>query len=206
MLQITMWRWLRQLLLKSDSTATARASLAPVYEYFRHYDQHSYEVFACQGNEPSEVDLAQFERANGFRLPDSFREFTKSGLGGLYFGVREEMWPRPEAYTIGPFWSFLFGIKVFGIAKDIPEMLDIRKQWSQFREAGIPDLCPFLQVMSDADAYCFDARGAIIAWSHEEPEKRRRVELDFPSLLMREIWELENRKAMKLRGEDTRRT
>ena len=93
-------------------------ALDDIYNYFRHYDAKSFYVVACQGNEPSEADLAAFEASVGFRLPTEFRQFTMSPLGGLYIEVREELWPRPKGYDVGPFWSFLFGLKVL-----------LRKEW-----------------------------------------------------------------------------
>jgi hypothetical protein len=71
-------------------------ALDDVYRYFRDWDRESFEVVACQGNEPTESEVAEFEAAVGFRLPDEFREFTMSPLGGLYMAVREELWPRPR--------------------------------------------------------------------------------------------------------------
>jgi hypothetical protein len=84
----------------------ARMALKDVYDYFRNWDRESFEVVACQGNEPTESDIAAFEAVIGFRLPEEFREFTMSPLGGLYMAVREELWPRPRPYQVGPAWSF----------------------------------------------------------------------------------------------------
>jgi hypothetical protein len=174
--------------------------LDEVFDYFTHYDKRAFEVAACQGNEPSDADVAAFEADMGFRLPEEFREFTKSGLGGLYMEVREELWPRPKRFEVGPFWSFLYGLKVFGIAEDIPDWLDIRVQYRRFKAHGSGDLVPFLQLVCDSDMYCFDAAGQIIRWSHEETDKRDVVELSFGDLLMREIRALEERKDLKVRG------
>jgi hypothetical protein len=174
--------------------------LDDVYNYFRTYDNRTYEVAACQGNEPSEADVAAFESVIGFRLPDEFREFTMSGLGGLHMEVRKRFWPRAKAYDIGPFWSFCYGLSVFGIASDIPEFLDIRVQYKQFSADGFRDLVPFLKIVSDSDAYCFDNKGHIVRWLHEEPERRDVLAGSFSDLLMREIRALEERKEEKLRG------
>ena len=65
-------------------------ALKEVYEYFRHYDKETYQVVACMGNEPSEEDVQDFENQYGIRLPEDFREFTMSSLGGLFMEVREE--------------------------------------------------------------------------------------------------------------------
>lgn len=179
-------------------------SLEAVFDYFHHYDKQAYQVVACSGNEPDDEDLAAFESTVGFRLPDEFREFTMSPLGGLYMEVREELWRRAKAYDVGPFWSFLYGLKVFGIASDIPEWLDIRVQFQEMVDAGMTGLVPFLQLEGDADCYCFDADRRIIQWSHDEPDARRVVETTFGKLLMQEIRELEARKERKMRGEDRR--
>ena len=177
--------------------------LDEVFNYFRHYDKQSFLVVACMGNEPSEADVAAFEARAGFRLPDEFREFTLSPLGGLYMEVREALWPRPKEYDVGPFWSFLYGLCVFGIAKGIPDWLDLRHRLEEFRaEGGGDDLVPFLKLIGDADRYCFDAPGRIIRWSHEDPDAREVVPISFGELLMREVRELEGRKDRKLRGED----
>jgi hypothetical protein len=176
--------------------------LEAVFDYFGHYDRKTFHVVACKGNEPSEKDVASFERTCGFRLPTEFRDFTKSGLGGLYMEVREEFWPRPTEYAVGPFWSFLYAVKVFGIAKGIPDWLDIRERFGQFRDDGFPHLVPFLQRQGDTNMYCFNRRGQIIHWDHEEPEEQRVEEMTFSDLLLREIRDLEDRAQRKIRGED----
>jgi hypothetical protein len=176
-------------------------ALDEVFNYFQRYDKQTFQVVACQGNEPSEADVAAFEAEVGFRLPDEFREFTMSGLGGLYMEVREEFWPRPKLYDVGPFWSFLYGLQVFGIAESIPDWLDLRVQYREFKAEGFPNLVPFLQLVGDADKYCFDARGRIIRWWHDEPERCDPEDLSFGGILMREIRELEERKERKIRGD-----
>jgi len=93
---------------------------------------------------PTEQDLKAFEAVIGFRLPRSFDEVTLSPLGGLYFAVQEELWPRPKHFQIGPADSFAFGIKVFGIADDAPDWLDIRIEYNSSFSQGIEGLVPFL--------------------------------------------------------------
>jgi hypothetical protein len=171
-----------------------------VYDYFREYDKATFEVFACQGNEPSEQDIVAFERAAGSRLPEEFRDFTMGPLGGLYLEVREELWPRAEGLAVGSFWTFRYGIKVFGISEEIPDWLDIRVRVREFREAGIEDLVPFLAVVGDADRYCFTPAGAIVRWYHDGDEPTECDET-FGELLLREIHELEERKDRKLADE-----
>jgi len=176
-------------------------ALDDAFDYFRAYDKSSFTVVACQGSEPSEGDVADFERRVGFRLPEEFREFTKSPLGGLYMEVREEVWPRAKEFEVGPFWSFLYGLKVFGIAVGIPSWLDIRAQFESFSADGGSGLVPFLQIVGDADRWCFDSAGGIVLWRHDDDE-RELESLTFSELLMREIGELARRKERKVRHED----
>ncbi len=174
-------------------------SLDALFTYFERYDADSFNVVACQGQEPSEADVAAFERTVGFRLPDDFRTFTKSPLGGLYVEVKEQLWPRPTEHDAdGPLWSFLYGLKVFGIAAQMPPWLDLRTQYDEFTANGAGGLVPFFQLVTAANAYCFDSAGRIIAWTPDDPHARRVVPMTFPDLLMREILELEERKTMKL--------
>lgn len=173
-----------------------------ILDYFRSYNKENFGVFACQGQEPSEEDIAAFEGECGFRLPEEFREFTMSPLGGLYMEAREEVWPRAQAFDIGPFWSFLYAVKVFGIAQDIPGWLDIREQYREMSEMGYPHLVPFLQVQGNADFYCFDAEGRTLRWLHDEPDEPEVVDESFAELVMREIHELEERTEWKRQGKD----
>ncbi len=177
-------------------------ALDDIYRYFRNWDRESFEVVACQGNEPTESEVTTFEAVIGFRLPDEFREFTMSPLGGLYIAVREELWPRPQAFQVGPAWSFAYGLKVFGIATAIPDWLDIREQYRHLSAEGYPELVPFLQVECDANRYCFDRSGRISKWDHEQPDERELLPVSFSELLLSEIQDLEHRRDRKVRGED----
>lgn len=168
--------------------------LDAISDYFRSYDKETFAVFACQGREPSEADIEGFERdIAGFRLPEEFRELTMSPLGGLYLDVHEEIWPRPVAYEVGPFWSFLYGMQVYGIAEGMPDWLDIRVETQRFRDDGIADLVPFIRIVGDANRWCFDADGRIVLWSHDDPDARPVEDVTFADLVLREIHELEAR-------------
>lgn len=139
-------------------------SLEKVYDYFHHYDSSTYQVVACMGNEPSEQDIEDFEKLYQINLPDDFREFTMSPLGGLYMEVREELWPRAKAFDVAPFWTFCRGIKVYGIANGIPDFLDIRLKTKELHELGFVDYIPFLSIIGDGDViFCFNNNNYIVA-------------------------------------------
>lgn len=177
-------------------------TLDHLMDYFRTYDNKTYEVVACMGNEPSEEDIAAFEAHFGITLPEDFRRFTMSPLGGMLMEVREAFWPQAQAFDVGPFWSFLRGFMVFGIAKEIPEFLDIRQQTAQLREQGIEEYVPFLQLIGNGDSvYCFDQTHQIVELDFTSGETTA-INLSFPQLLLQEIAQLEERKNKKMQGLD----
>ena len=131
-------------------------ALKEVYDYFRHYDKDTYQVVACMGNEPSEEDVQDFENQYGIRLPEDFREFTMSSLGGLFMEVREELWPRAKAYDVA-LLDLLPRYQGLGIANGIPDFLDIRIKTKELHDLGFVDYIPFLSIIGDGDViFCFD--------------------------------------------------
>jgi len=63
-------------------------------------------------------------------------------------------------FEVGPFWSFLHALAVYGFAHDIPECMDMRRRAEAFRDAANDGHVPFLKIMSDPDLYCFGKDGA----------------------------------------------
>jgi hypothetical protein len=155
-----------------------------------------FSLFACGKDAPSESALQEFEQEIGFRLPEDFRAFSMSPLGGIYIDVKEQVWPRAQAGAIGPFWSFLYGMFVFGFAKDIPEWMDIHIHTRQFRQETKTALVPFLTVLSDADVYCFDEKGTVRRWNHELSEAEP-VQKTFSEVFAYEVERLRQRKDRK---------
>jgi hypothetical protein len=178
-------------------------AIADIEQYFRSWDRESYEVVAQQGSEPTAEDLEEFEGEVGFRLPDEFREFALHPLGGLYMQVKETIWPAPREFDVGPFWTFLRGLMVYGLSSEAPDWLQLRPAWRELGESGGGGLVPFLKLLGDADPYCFTPEGRIAIWRHETPDEPEPVDgATFSEVLMKEIRELDERKARKLRGED----
>jgi hypothetical protein len=178
--------------------------LHEIESYFRNYDKKSYEVFSQQGAEPSPAAVAAFEEYIGFRFPADFREFAIHPLGGLYMAVKEELWPRPRAYEVGPFWSFLYGLMVYGLSPKDPDWLHMSNAWRRMSEDGNPQFVPFLRVIGDADPYCFAPNQKIVRWRHENPSEPEQVEQSFSEVLMFEVHELEKRKEQKITGEPSK--
>lgn len=177
-------------------------SLEKVYDYFRSYDKETYLVVGCMGNEPTEQDIKAFEDQYKINLPEDFREFTMSPIGGLFMEVREELWPRAKQFDVGPFWSFCRGIIVYGIADEIPDFLDIREKTKELHDEGFTDYIPFLSIVGNGDEiFCFDKDNKIVLFDCYEGEAEP-IEGSFSDCLLKQIEELEERKNRKLRGED----
>ena len=65
-----------------------------------------------------------------------------------------------------------------------------------FKEMG-HQLVPFLKVVGDADVYCFDSKGQIQRWSHEE-DVFEPYDGSFFDVLRYEFLQLEDRRKRKL--------
>ena len=171
-------------------------SIEKIYDYFRSYDRETYQVFACGDDTPSEQDIEAFESEFNIKLPEDFKEFTMSPLGGLYMEVREEIWPMAQEYEVAPFWEFCRGIMVYGISSEVPEYLDLHANTRAFHESGLSDCIPFFSVIGDGEQiFCFDREGKIVVFDGYEMHD---VEGDFESFLLGQIAELEERKDKKV--------
>jgi hypothetical protein len=97
---------------------------------------------------------------------------------------------------VGPFWSFLHGMFVFGFGKNIPDWMDIRLHTREFRQNTQTTLVPFLKVLGDANVYCFDEKGVVRRWDHESAEAPL-IGKAFPEIFAYEVEELKKRKDRK---------
>ena len=163
----------------------------------RHLESGQYEVVACGADGPTVEDIDAFASDAGVDLPFDFVDFSVSRIGGLYLAVKEDLWPRPQAFDVGPFWSMLYGLYVYGFSRDTPEFMSIRHQTPVFRQHSGTNLVPCLKVICDPDLYGFDPGGVVCRWDHETGECSQ-VEKTFLEILEFEVAELVKRKVMKL--------
>ena len=174
-----------------------------IYEYLRSYDRQTYQIVACGDNPPTEKDISDFEAQYNIHLPSDFRKFTMSSLGGFYMEVREEVWPRAQAFEVRSAWSFWYGIIVYGIADDIPDFLDIRMKTEELHDQGFTEYIPFMSVIGDdGNIYCFDEDNNIVLLSYYATGEATQIDGSFEDCLLRQMEELEERKNRKIRDED----
>jgi len=163
-------------------------------------------MYACGDTGPSVEEVEAFASEAGVRLPEDFIDFSVSQIGGLYLAVKEELWPRGKVFDVGPFWSFLYGLYVYGFGREIPEYMDIRVQTPIFRAESGTNLVPCITIITDANVYGFDPDGVLRRWDHETGECEP-VSKTFVEALEFEVAELEARKVKKLqergRGESS---
>lgn len=162
----------------------------------RHLERDQYDVMACGQDTPTVEEIESFAVEANVRLPFDFIDFSISRLGGLYLAVKEELWPRPKAGDVGPFWSMLYGMYVYGFARGIPEFMSIRVQTPALRGRSGTNLLPCLKIIGDADFYGFDSQGAVCRWDHETGDCSP-VEKTFIEILEFEVMELAARNAKK---------
>jgi len=166
----------------------------------KHLDQ-DFTLTACGKDAPGKKVIKAFEKEFKMCLPEEFKAFSTSPLGGIYIDVKESIWPRPKELEVAPFWSFLYAVIVYGFAKDIPDWMNIRREAEEFNKDVNPDYFPFLKIIGDADVYCFDRTGLIYRWDHELDEFNK-IEMGFNELLEFEVSELKERKEQKKAGQE----
>ncbi len=181
---------------RRSASGAIRVTLRDVNDYLDNIDPECFQYWCSQDKAPDRSEVRKFFDEIGFTLPEEFCDFSTSRFNGLYIEVPEEVWPRRQG---GAVWWFLYGISVFGIGREVPDWLDLRVQYAQFQNAGMPDLLPIMRRVSDADRYCFTRDGQVVRWCHETHETMI-VDGSFSDCLMRELLALEERKDRVVRG------
>ena len=159
----------------------------------KHLDSGSFYLVSSQDSAPSGETLLKVAKDLGCSFPEEYLVHATNKYGGVYVEVKEELWPRPKEFDVGPFWSFLYGLFVYSFASEIPEFMDIRRRGEEFQADTSLIAVPFLKIIGDADVYCFDQAGKIARWDHEqnllEPQTK-----SFFEILDYELGQLRERK------------
>lgn len=158
----------------------------------RYIDQ-DFSLFAAGEHAPTKSMVMEIGEKYGCKLPVDFRIQATSDLAGIYVEAKEEVWPRASALDVGPFWTFLYGLFVYGAGSEIPEWMNMDLAARDFHNSTGHTAVPFLKVIGDANVYCFDEAGKVVRWNHETNELES-TEHSFTSAFAEEVRELVKRK------------
>jgi hypothetical protein len=160
----------------------------------RHLDG-DFIVFPMAESRQSIAQVKAVGRRLGITYPPEFLAHVSGRFPGIYVEAKEEIWPRPKLYDVGPFWSFLYALHTFTSAAESESWMRLDTAAESFRKTGL-GAAPVLQIVGDADLYCVDPEGRLVQFKHETNELEP-VELTFWQLFEREVSELRKRKNRK---------
>lgn len=161
----------------------------------RHLDG-DFKVFPMADTATSPGQLAAIGSKYGVKYPAEFVAHVCGRFPGLYVEVKEEVWPRPEAYDVGPFWTFLYALHTYTSAPESDDWMRLDVAAEAFQRDTELAAAPILRIVGDANLYCVDPTGAIVRFDHETNELEP-VKMNFWQLLEHETSELRARKDQK---------
>jgi hypothetical protein len=161
----------------------------------RHLDQE-FRVFPMAESEQQISQIEAIGRELDVTYPLEFQAHVCGRFPGIFVEVKEEIWPRPEMYAVGPFWSFLYALHTFTPDFESEPWMRLDSAAAKFREDTGLHAAPVLKIVGDADVYCVDTYGKLVQFHHETLELEP-IELSFWELFEREIRELRTRKDRK---------
>jgi hypothetical protein len=161
----------------------------------RHLDQ-DFCVFPMSDSQQPVSQIEAIGHHLEINYPLEFQTHVSGRFPGIFVEVKEEIWPRPKMYAVGPFWSFLYALHTFTPDFVSEPWMRLDSAAAKFREDTGFHAAPVLKIVGDADVYCVDSRGKLVQFNHETQELKS-VELSFWELFEREIRELRVRKDRK---------
>jgi hypothetical protein len=164
----------------------------------RHLDR-DFRVFPMSDNNALADTLATLGNRFGVAFPTEFCGHVCGRFPGIFIEVKEEAWPRPNLYDVGPFWSFLYGLHTFTPCSDGEDWMRLDAVTYNFQEATGHIAAPILKIIGDADVYCVTNEGGIARYNHETNELDPET-VGFWALFEREVKELKERKVSKALG------
>jgi len=144
--------------------------------------------------------IRAIEQEYGIRYPGEFVAQALGQFPGIYVEVKEEIWPRPEALQVGPFWTFSTHETGYTPAAESESWMRLDTAAESFRQQGLA-AAPILRVVGDADVYCATPSGGIARFQHETGELKP-FQGGFWQLFEQEISALRDRKMRKLASAD----
>jgi hypothetical protein len=148
--------------------------------------------FAYAGSQapPKAKDIDAVEARLGVRFPPEYREMV-GRFAAFTVEAKEELWPAPKLYDVGPAWTFTRGFVLMAFGKDVPPVLDIEQATKELRERTDTNLVPFFRLSASADLICFEPDGSMVQWRHDEEGVHPSEHATVYDLLLAHLLELE---------------
>ncbi|HHR6078604.1 TPA: SMI1/KNR4 family protein [Providencia alcalifaciens] len=143
--------------------------------------------FHVVASRPSALEsIANLEAFTGIAIPEYFLAFSQK-TNGLCIMAKEELWPEPKLFDVGPAWTFYCGVVILGLeTDDLPDWASIRVAYEQLVERfGVTDVLPLLKIYGDSN-HCWGVRkdGVFVEVFDDEVTV---IEKDFPEIYSHEI-------------------
>ena len=147
---------------------------------------------------PTHKEVSAIVDDLGVRFPAEFVAHVCGWMPGACILVNEEIWPRPNSFEVGPFWTFLYGLHTFSPLRESEDWMRLDVAGREFQAQTGLAAAPILKIQGDANVFCVDKGGSLLAYDHEE-NTLTAVEGDFWQLLEREVSALVERKKRLIR-------
>lgn len=135
----------------------------------------------------------------GISLPAELVSHLSGRFPGILVEAKEEIWPRPKKFDVGPFWSFLYGLHTYTASSSSEEWMRLESAGQRFKEETGHVAVPVLRILSDANVYCVGKSGEMLRFDHEQG-KLDAVDGSFFQVFEQEVAALVKRAERKKNG------
>ncbi len=139
---------------------------------------------------------AEVAKRLGVQFPPEFVAHLCGRFPGIHVEAKEEVWPRPKQFDVGPFWSFLYAVRTYTAADSSEDWMRLEVVGSKFRQDTGLSVVPVLKRIGDANCFCVDGKGELSEFDHET-QALTPVEGGFFQLFENQIRDLAERTAKK---------
>lgn len=143
---------------------------------------------------PSVSDMDAVSKEVGWPLPEPYVQFNLN-FGAVYLEVKEEIWPTASIGEVAPYWQIaMYGWKLFGVARDVPEHLDVRMALRDFR-SRMPEYSSLLPIFQWAGGgnfmTCLDRDGMLRECDLAAGEVEEPLQVTFDDFVVERAKELQ---------------
>lgn len=163
------------------------------------YLTSDFRVFPMAENRTSQNAVLSIAKKIGVPMPTEVLAHLTGDFPGIYIAAKEEVWPRPKQFEVGPFWTFLYGLHTFTAYSKSEEWMRIDSVANQMQNETGKKVLPVLKVVGDADIYCANEDSELVQFDHELGEFKA-IDIGFFDLFEREVRELRDRTERKKNG------